>query len=85
MAVHIPTDTISADMVYDGRRPHPGGPKYSQAPLQKGDVVRLKSGGEIMTVSDVSANGEVVQTLWMTPAGEVKTEGFEPVVLDRAR
>lgn len=54
-----------------------------QAPermLEKGDIVRLRSGGPIMTVFGVAQSG-LVSAIWFTPDGLLHTGSFEPETL----
>ena len=49
--------------------------------LKRGDVVRLKSGGPIMTVGKVSSDGEVI-CAWFNHAEDVKREVFHQDLLE---
>lgn len=49
--------------------------------FRPGDVVRLRSGGPAMTVTNVTP-GDWVQCLWMTEGGEVRERSLLPLVLE---
>jgi uncharacterized protein YodC (DUF2158 family) len=48
--------------------------------FQLGDIVRLKSGGEKMTVESIS--DDLVDCVWMNDK-KVERHSFEPVVLEK--
>ena len=56
-------------------------------PLQVGELVRLKSGGPLMTVSTLTdADGEVlVRCCWHDRAGTIQSLDFMPELLQRSK
>lgn len=60
-----------------------GGP--GGRPFAVGDVVRLKSGGLAMTVSDINDELALVRAVWMAPDGAIRAENFTPPILEHAR
>jgi uncharacterized protein YodC (DUF2158 family) len=48
-------------------------------PLQRGDLVRLRSGGPLMTVD--APNGDKVDCLWTDLNGQINAESFPVHVL----
>lgn len=48
--------------------------------FKPGDVVKLKSGGERMTVEEI---GEYVSCVWFN-AKKIERDSFDPVVLEKA-
>jgi uncharacterized protein YodC (DUF2158 family) len=51
------------------------------APLQRGDLVRLRSGGPLMTVD--TAKGDVVNCIWTDPNGQTEEATFPAKVLQK--
>lgn len=56
-------------------------------PLKPGELVQLRSGGPVMTVSMLAeTDGEVmVRVVWHGKSGEVQSQDFSPELLQRAR
>lgn len=54
-------------------------------PLKAGELVQLRSGGPVMTVSMVNEVDDVVSVVWHGKSGEVQTQTFSPELLKRAR
>jgi uncharacterized protein YodC (DUF2158 family) len=52
------------------------------APFQRGDLVRLRSGGPMMTVDSV--RGDQVDCFWTDPNGQVNAESFPIGVLQKS-
>jgi uncharacterized protein YodC (DUF2158 family) len=50
-------------------------------PLQPGDLVRLRSGGPLMTVD--APNGDKVDCLWTDLNGQINAESFPVYVLQK--
>jgi uncharacterized protein YodC (DUF2158 family) len=53
----------------------------SASPLQRGDLVRLRSGGPLMTVDAVK--GDVVDCIWTDPNGQTDQATFAVKVLQK--
>jgi uncharacterized protein YodC (DUF2158 family) len=53
-------------------------------PLKVGEVVKLKRGGPVMTVSIINEVEEVVRVVWHGKSGEVQSQDFSPELLQRA-
>jgi uncharacterized protein YodC (DUF2158 family) len=53
----------------------------SANPLQPGDLVRLRSGGPLMTVDTVKGN--VVHCIWTDPSGQTEQVTFPITVLQK--
>ena len=53
----------------------------ARAPLQRGDLVRLRSGGPLMTVD--TAKGNVVDCIWTDPNGQTEEATFPAKVLQK--
>lgn len=54
-------------------------------PLKVGELVKLRSGGPVMTVSIINEVDEVVRVVWHGKSGEVQAQDFSPELLQRAR
>ena len=54
-------------------------------PLRAGELVRLRSGGPVMTVMHDGESPESVACVWHTGTGEVVTRDFSTGLLERAR
>jgi uncharacterized protein YodC (DUF2158 family) len=55
--------------------------------FKRGDTVKLKSGGPVMTVTNVGkdmADEEKVWVTWFNDKGELKQSSFEPETLEPA-
>ncbi|MCY4085337.1 MAG: DUF2158 domain-containing protein [Actinomycetia bacterium] len=50
--------------------------------FEPGDIVELKSGGPLLTVTDVT--GDAIEATWFTEAGERKEGTFDPITLQGA-
>jgi uncharacterized protein YodC (DUF2158 family) len=50
-------------------------------PLQRGDLIRLRSGGPLMTVD--APNGDKVDCLWTDLNGQINAESFPAYVLQK--
>jgi uncharacterized protein YodC (DUF2158 family) len=46
--------------------------------FKRGDIVRLKSGGPVMTINDLHEDGDKVVSQWNPPAGHVTCLWFGP-------
>jgi len=55
--------------------------EVSASPLQQGDLVRLRSGGPLMTVETVK--NEVVECIWTDPNGQTDDAIFPVHVLQK--
>jgi uncharacterized protein YodC (DUF2158 family) len=55
-----------------------------EKPLQAGDLVRMKSGGPVMTVSRVGETEGEVRASWHDKLGVVHSENFPIQMLQRA-
>jgi uncharacterized protein YodC (DUF2158 family) len=53
----------------------------SASPLQQGDLVRLRSGGPLMTIETV--RGSVVDCIWTDPNGQTNEATFPAQVLQK--
>ena len=53
----------------------------SASPLRRGDLVRLRSGGPLMTVDTVKGN--VVDCIWTDPNGQTDQATFSVEVLQK--
>ena len=53
----------------------------SASPLQQGDLVRLRSGGPLMTVETVKGN--VIDCIWTDPNGQTNEATFPVKVLQK--
>ena len=53
----------------------------SASPLRQGDLVRLRSGGPLMTVETVKDN--VVDCIWTDPSGQTNEAAFPAKVLQK--
>ena len=51
------------------------------SPLQQGDLVRLRSGGPLMTIETVK--GSVVDCIWTDPNGQTNEASFPAKVLQK--
>lgn len=57
-----------------------------ERPLRVGDLVRLKSGGPVMTVSEVLEGEDGgVRASWHDKSGQVQSAGFPVEMLKRAK
>ena len=54
-------------------------------PLQVGELVKLKSGGPVMTVSELDAPGGLIAVLWHDQYGLVQSATFAPELLQRSK
>jgi uncharacterized protein YodC (DUF2158 family) len=52
------------------------------ASFKAGDVVKLRSGGPIMTVKGITATGSALFCMWFNDKDEVKEHLFAPEMLE---
>ena len=61
-----------------------GNLEEGEGPLEAGELVKLRSGGRVMTVGEVRENGEV-SCVWMGRGGELQANVFSAGMLRRRR
>lgn len=54
-------------------------------PLKAGELVRLRSGGPLMTVTGINEVDEIIGVVWHDKDGKVQADKFSPELLQRAK